>query len=85
MNKLELIQAVKDKTGLNKQEASEVVKLFFDSLTETMVKGERIEIRGLWSFFIKEYSGYTGRKPLKQGIRFKYQPNDYPFSSQVKS
>lgn len=54
MNKLELIQAVKERTGLRKQEASYVVKLFFDSLTETMVKGERIEIRGLWSFFIKE-------------------------------
>ena len=43
MNKLELIQTLKDRTKLSKQEASGVVKLFFDSLTETMVKGERIE------------------------------------------
>jgi len=63
MNKLELIQALKDKTKLSKQEASDVVKLFFDSFTETMVNGERIEIRGFCSFFMKEYDSYTGRNP----------------------
>jgi len=63
MNKLELIQVLKDKTKLNKQEASEVVRLFFDSLTEAMINGDRIEIRGFCSFFIKEYAGYTGRNP----------------------
>ena len=63
MNKLELIQVLKDKTKLNKQEASEVVRLFFDSFTQAMVNGERIEIRGLWSFFMKEYDSYTGRTP----------------------
>jgi integration host factor subunit beta len=41
MNKLELIQVLKDKTKLNKQEASEVVRLFFDSFTQAMVKGKR--------------------------------------------
>ena len=46
MNKLELIQMVKDRTGLNKQEATHVVKLFLGSLTEAMINGERVEIRG---------------------------------------
>lgn len=67
MNKLELIQVVKDKTGLSKQEAIDVVKLFFDSLTEAMMNGERIEIRGFCSFFIKEYAAYTGRNPENCG------------------
>jgi len=78
MNKLELIQAVKDKTGLSKQDASDVVKLFFDSLTETMVKGERIEIRGLWSFFMKEYDSYTGRNP-KTGEKVQVPAKRLPF------
>jgi len=63
MNKLELIQVIKDRTGLTKQESTDMVTLFFDSLTETMIKGERTEIRGFCSFFIKEYAGYTGRNP----------------------
>ena len=58
MNKFELIQTVKDRTELSKQEAIDVVKLFFNSLTEAMINGERIEIRGLCSFFIKKYAGY---------------------------
>ena len=78
MNKLELIQAVKDKTGLSKQEASDVVKLFFDTLTETMVNGERIEIRGLWSFFMKEYDSYTGRNP-KTGEKVQVPAKRLPF------
>ena len=63
MNKLELIQTVRDKTGLSKQKAIDLVELFFDSLTEAMINGERIEIRGFCSFFIKKYAGYTGRNP----------------------
>ena len=78
MNKLELIQAVKNRTGLSKQEASDVVKLFFDSFTEAMANGERIEIRGLWSFFIKEYDGYTGRNP-KTGEKVQIPAKRLPF------
>lgn len=78
MNKLKLIQAVKERTGLSKQEASDVLKLFFDSLTEAMVNGERIEIRGLWSFFIKEYAAYTGRNP-KTGEKVQIPAKRLPF------
>ena len=63
MNKLELISTLKQKTGLTKAEAADVVQTFFDSLTEALANGERVEIRGLCSFFIKEYDSYTGRNP----------------------
>jgi len=78
MNKLELIQAVKDKTRLSKQEASDVVRLFFDSFTQAMVNGDRIEIRGLWSFFVKEYDSYTGRNP-KTGEKVHIPAKRLPF------
>ena len=78
MNKLELIQVLKDKTKLNKQEASEVVRLFFDSFTQAMVNGERIEIRGFCSFFNKEYPGYTGRNP-KTGKTVQVPAKRLPF------
>ncbi|WP_319575499.1 HU family DNA-binding protein [uncultured Desulfobacter sp.] len=78
MNKLELIQMVKDRTGLNKQEAIDLVKLFFDSFTEAMVNEERIEIRGLCSFFIKEYASYTGRNP-KSGEKVQIPAKRLPF------
>jgi len=78
MNKLELIQAVKERTGLSKQEASGVVKLFFESFTEAMLNGERIEIRGFCSFFMKEYAGYTGRNP-KTGKNVQVSAKRLPF------
>ncbi|WP_320043752.1 HU family DNA-binding protein [uncultured Desulfobacter sp.] len=78
MNKLELIQAVKERTGLRKQEACGVVKLFFESFTEAMLNGERIEIRGFCSFFMKEYAGYTGRNP-KTGKNVQVSAKRLPF------
>lgn len=78
MNKLELIQELKDRTGLTKQDAQGVVHMFFDSLTDAMLNGERVEIRGLCSFFIKEYEGYTGRNP-KSGKQVQVPAKKLPF------
>ncbi|MFK5951524.1 MAG: HU family DNA-binding protein [Desulfobacterium sp.] len=78
MNKLELISTLKQKTGLTKAEAADVVQTFFDSLTQALVQGERVEIRGLCSFFIKEYESYTGRNP-KTGEKVTIPPKKLPF------
>ena len=63
MNKLELIQALRDSGGISKSEAQKVVDLFFNEMAEALAKGERVEIRGLCSFFVKRYKAYTGRNP----------------------
>ncbi|MBU0464535.1 MAG: HU family DNA-binding protein, partial [Proteobacteria bacterium] len=39
MNKLELISTLKEKANLTKNEAAEVIKIFFDSLSDSFVKG----------------------------------------------
>jgi len=78
LNKLELVQEVKDKCNLTKQEADEIVKIFFSELTDAFVKGERVEIRRFCSFFIKEYQSYTGRNP-KTGKKVQVAPKKLPF------
>jgi len=78
MNKLELISTLKQKTGLTKAEAADVVQTFFDSLTRALVQGERVEIRGLCSFFIKNYESYIGRNP-KTGEKVTIPPKKLPF------
>ena len=78
MNKLELIQTLKDRSNLTKDEANEVVRTFFSEMTNAMIKGDRIEIRGFCSFFIKEYKGYTGRNP-KTGKKTFVPPKKLPF------
>jgi len=78
MNKLELISTLKERANLTKAEAAEVIRLFFDSLAESFVKGERVEIRGLCSFHIKEYKSYTGRNP-KTGQKVQIPSKRLPF------
>ena len=78
MNKLDLIHALKDATDLSKPEAEKVVNLFFNEMAAALAKGERVEIRGLCSFFVKEYRSYTGRNP-KTGEPVKIKPKKLPF------
>jgi integration host factor subunit beta len=78
MNKLELISALKNDADISKAEAAEVVQIFFDSMTDALVQGDRVEIRGLCSFFVKEYKSYTGRNP-KTGEKVTIRPKKLPF------
>jgi len=78
MNKLEMISALKKEANISKSEAARVVQIFFDSMADALVQEERIEIRGLCSFFIKNYKSYTGRNP-KTGDKVQIQPKKLPF------
>lgn len=78
MNKLELISVLKQRADITKTEAAEVVEIFFDSLTQALANNERVEIRGLCSFFIKEYKSYTGRNP-KTGAKVTIPGKKLPF------
>ena len=78
MNKVDLIQALKDSNNLSKSEAETVINLFFDQMADALAQGDRVEIRGLCSFFVKKYGSYTGRNP-KTGDKVKIKPKKLPF------
>ena len=78
MNKHELIQALKEKAKLPRQEAYEVIELFFAGMTNAFIKGERVEIRGFCSFFTKNYKPYIGRNP-KTGEKVPIPAKRLPF------
>ncbi len=78
MNKLELISALKTEAEISKAEAAKVIQLFFDSMADAMVKGERVEIRGLCSFYVKNYQSYMGRNP-KTGDKVTIKEKKLPF------
>ncbi len=78
MNKIDLIQALKDSSNLSKVKAERIVALFFDKMAEALAQGDRVEIRGLCSFFVKEYGGYIGRNP-RTGEKVKIRPKKLPF------
>ena len=78
MNKLELIETLKTKAELTKNEATAVVNLFFNEMANALASGDRVEIRGLCSFYIKNYKPYTGRNP-KTGQEVEIKPKKLPF------
>ncbi len=78
MNKLELISTLKTEANISKAEAATVVEVFFDHMADALARGERVEIRGLCSFFVKTYRSYTGRNP-KTGDKVLIQPKKLPF------
>ena len=78
MNKLDLIEAFKNETQLTKLEATAVVDLFFDEMNDALAKGDRVEIRGLCSFYVKRYKAYAGRNP-KTGESTNVKPKKLPF------
>ena len=45
MNKLELISALKKDADISKSEAAKIVQIFFDSMSDALTDGERIENR----------------------------------------
>ena len=78
MNKLEVIQTLCTQNGLTKAEATKIVSIFFEQMAAALEKGDRVEIRGLCSFYVKEYQSYTGRNP-KTGIPVEVAPKKLPF------
>ncbi|MBW1739526.1 MAG: integration host factor subunit beta [Deltaproteobacteria bacterium] len=78
MNKAELIKTLKKETDLSRTKAKKVIDLFFDEISNALASGDRVEIRGLFSFFVKTYKGYTGRNP-KTGESVHVKPKKLPF------
>ena len=78
MTKSDLIEALSKAENLTKTKAEEVVNLLFDEMTNALAGGDRVEIRGLGSFKVKHYDGYSGRNP-KTGKQIKVKPKKLPF------
>ena len=78
MNRSDLIKALMIENKLTKSVAESIVSLFSDEMANTLANGDRVEIRGLCSFYVKKYKAYTGRNP-KTGEPTKVKPKKLPF------
>lgn len=78
MNKSELIQQIATKVNLPRKRAEDVINLIFDSIQAALARGDRVEIRGLGSFVVKDYEAYQGRNP-RTGESIKVKPKKLPF------
>ena len=78
MNKSEMIETLATQKGISIKKAEEIVNTIFDAMTDALLAGERIEIRGFGSFVVNDYKAYTGRNP-KTGESIAVKPKKLPF------
>ena len=63
MNKTELIAAVAAKTGMTKKDAEGVINATFETVTESLVKGDKVQVSGFGIFEVKAREARVGRNP----------------------
>ena len=63
MNKSDLIAAIAAKTGETKKGAEAAVNAFVDVITESLAKGEKVQLVGFGSFEVRKRAARKGRNP----------------------
>jgi integration host factor subunit beta len=63
MTKAELVEEVAKESDLTKKDAEVIVQIVLDSITDSLQRGEKIELRGFGSFRIRSRSSRQGRNP----------------------
>ena len=78
MRKSDLIENLALQRDISVKRAEQVVNEIFDAMGQSLIDGERIEVRGFGSFEIRDYDAYSGRNP-KTGEIIHVKPKKLPF------
>ena len=68
MTKADIIREVSDMTGLTKVEIEAVLNGIIDSISLSLKRGERVDIRGFGNFLIKHRGARNARNPATREI-----------------
>ena len=63
MNKIELVAAMADQTGLTKKDVEAVLKAFTDVVSGELKKGGKVQLVGFGTFEVSERAAREGRNP----------------------
>ncbi|MBQ4165935.1 MAG: HU family DNA-binding protein [Oscillospiraceae bacterium] len=70
MTKAELVTMVASKSGLSKKDTEKAIAGMIETITETLAKGESIQLVGFGTFEVRERAARTGINPrTKQKIQ----------------
>ncbi len=79
MTKSDLVEKIASKTvAFTKTEVEIMVNAVFDSMTQALAEGGKVEIRGFGSFKLKNRAARDGRNP-KSGEAIRIPPKKVPF------
>ncbi len=63
MNKSEIISEVAEKSDLTKKDTGKIVDAVFESITDALSKGEKVQLIGFGSFDLRKRKEREGRNP----------------------
>lgn len=63
MTKADLVEKVAQEAEITKKDAEHLVEIIFESITNSLNQGEKIELRGFGSFRVRERNSRKGRNP----------------------
>ncbi len=63
MTKADLIEAIHSKVGFSKKESADIVEMVFDTIKDTVERGEKIKISGFGNFEVRDKRSRVGRNP----------------------
>jgi nucleoid DNA-binding protein len=63
MTKKDIIMKISEDTGLKQIDVKEVVQRTFDIITDSLIKGKKVELRNFGIFKVKTRKGRMGRNP----------------------
>ena len=63
MTKADLVEAIHTKVGFSKKESADIVEMVFDTIKETLEKGEKIKVSGFGNFEVRDKRARVGRNP----------------------
>ena len=63
MNKAELVNAVAEKAQITKADADKALKAILDTLTDCLVKGDKLTLVGFGTFSVSERAARSGQNP----------------------
>ena len=78
MTKAELVEKVANKIKLTKKQTEVIVNTVFQSITDSLSEGNKVELRGFGSFRIRERNARVGRNP-KSGEKVDVPAKKVPF------
>ena len=63
MTKAELVDVISWQTGVNKKDTGSIVNLILSNISESLVRGDKVELRGFGSFKVKTRRARLARNP----------------------
>ena len=63
MNKVEMVTKIAEKTSVDKKNVEAVLSAFMDTVTETLVAGDKVSLVGFGAFEVTERAAREGRNP----------------------